>query len=494
MGMPRPYGGFVLRDGVTVLAENGAHMMVSAQTESGKTFRVLAPNGLLHPGPAVVMSSKDDLMQLLLAKRPGPAQLLDLRSVISPHYPGDVTLVRHDPTMAVFSLTDAQTLADTLLLMSSVGIGGNINGARNSDPVWELQATGPLAGLLFTASPAGIGIGMEWALEAVEYNESGEDATAHTPSWETVARTLVERGGAAGRVLAAKVRRVLGMEQRQRDSIMLSVGKAIMPWLRSIGTDTGLPFFDPDFLDDPQATLYVLAPLDGSAAAAAITLVDNLVRRQRSRVAEWDEVMQIKCIIDEFSSICPMPKLIKYVNEGRGLGVSFVIAVQATSTIDQVYGRDYGEALRDSFPAVLVLYGADEQEIMQTAAHWAGLTTRRGDSYTITGDTTNSGRFGAMLEWQELLPRTMEEARLIRKGTPGVMVDLPTWEVVNERYEQAVRAELEGRGPQQIGRRRDSARGLMYGGFAAAGIGAAATVVKLIACGWLFELVGSILF
>ncbi|MGV7524150.1 type IV secretory system conjugative DNA transfer family protein, partial [Mycobacterium kansasii] len=65
-------------------------------------------------------------------------------------------------------------------------------------------------------------------------------------------------------VLAMGMTRILDMEPRQRDSVAITMRKAITPWLRTslLAADAAdlTAVFDPTFLDDPQATLFVLAP------------------------------------------------------------------------------------------------------------------------------------------------------------------------------------------------------------------------------------------
>jgi hypothetical protein len=49
-------------------------------TRTGKTRRILAPAAVLHPGPAVCVSSKEDLAELVLTKRClGVTAVIDLR-------------------------------------------------------------------------------------------------------------------------------------------------------------------------------------------------------------------------------------------------------------------------------------------------------------------------------------------------------------------------------------------------------------------------------
>jgi hypothetical protein len=85
-----------------------------------------------------------------------------------------------------------------------------------------------------------------------------------------------------------------------------------------------------------------------------------------------------------------------------------------------------------SLPAVApgnsVMYGAHEEELMRSAAFWAGKTTRSQQSYdhNLDGKTT-SRQFGNALEPEELSPRNIGQARLLVRGTPGQMVELIEW-------------------------------------------------------------------
>jgi hypothetical protein len=58
---------------------------------TGKTRKWLAQSAVLWPGPCLVSSSKDDLMQLVASRRIGPVALLDLRPIAAPLYPTDFT-------------------------------------------------------------------------------------------------------------------------------------------------------------------------------------------------------------------------------------------------------------------------------------------------------------------------------------------------------------------------------------------------------------------
>jgi hypothetical protein len=75
------------RLGRLVPLETAPHILGLAPPGTGITRRWLAPSAVLWPGPAVVSSSKDHLMQMVSSRRWGKAMLLDLRPITPPHYP-----------------------------------------------------------------------------------------------------------------------------------------------------------------------------------------------------------------------------------------------------------------------------------------------------------------------------------------------------------------------------------------------------------------------
>jgi type IV secretion system protein VirD4 len=424
-GPVMPFGGWVRdqRDRLVPL-ETAPHILGLAPPGTGKTRRWLAQSAVLWPGAAVVSSSKDDLMQMVASRRWGRGMLLDLRPITPPRYPTEFTPCRYDPTELINTLEDAQAAAETLLGMSSVGFAGAQARTAVESAMWENLAFAPLTCLLYAGSPAALGLGMRWVLEAAENvaQPNGRPTPQSTqPSW---AQAAIWCGDA---LFEARVRGVLDMEPKQRDSVKMTVTKTLTAWLRTSIRDRDLPAFDPAFLDDPAATLYVLSPADGTVAPLAVTLMEQLIRRQRIKVAQWEQYGRLGMFLDELPNT-PLPKILQYFAEARGLGVSICAAAQASSQLDVVYGALEGRAIRDVVPATLIMYGAHEEELMRAAAFWAGKTTRSDQSYLHNGDDKTTGRyFGNAFEPEELSPRNMDQARLLVRGTPGRMVNLIDW-------------------------------------------------------------------
>lgn len=436
-----PYCGFMRRSVPgkgehLYVPRTAAHVLISAPTETGKTRRILGPAAVLWGGPAVVVSSKDDLMQLVMERRHGPKALVDLRPVDSPVHPDGLATYIYDPTVTIGTPLEALTIAETIMQMATVGLGSSVDQVSDGG-IWESQAAGPLAAFLYAASPMGNGGGMDWVLRAVDNIDPTKSAE---PGWAQAA-ALCRRY----EVLALGMLRILDMEPRQRDSVAITMRKAITPWLRtSLMTSLADPF-DPAFLDHPQATLFVLAPADGTVAGAAVTLLDSLVRRWREKTARREQLHRLLMVIDELPNTAPIPNLRRLVGEGRGLGINLVAAVQASCQLDTVYGTVYAEELRAIFPATLIMYGAREVELLEAAEHWSGFTTRRPESFgQADGHKMLNSDLGAGLRWQELLPPNREHARLLIRGGVGNCVEIPDWTVFRSYYDATVTALLDG--------------------------------------------------
>src|SRR6201993_4172184 len=220
-----PFAGWT-RDakGRLVPLESAPRIGGFAPPGTGKTRRWLAQSAVLWPGPAFVSSSKDDLMQMVASRRYGRAALLDLRPVSAPYYPSGFQACRYDPTALIRTLDDAKAVAETLLSISAVALSGNSFRTASDPGPWNELAFAPLTCLLFAASPTCTDGGMEWTLAAAEHVErprSGGFQTSTTPSWASAAAWCGDA------LFEARVRGVLDMEPKQRDSVKITVTKEL---------------------------------------------------------------------------------------------------------------------------------------------------------------------------------------------------------------------------------------------------------------------------
>jgi type IV secretory pathway TraG/TraD family ATPase VirD4 len=172
-----------------------------------------------------------------------------------------------------------------------------------------------------------------------------------------------------------------------------------------------------------------------------VALIDSIIRHFRKRTAQHQMEHRLLLELDEVCNSCPLPALLNYVGESAGLGVNIMATVQASSHFDVVYGPKYADALRDIFPGTVVMYGAHERHLLEQASHWSGLATRRTESYDPHGGSRSQcSQLGASIDWQELLPRTVEEAQVLIRGTSVHRVQIPDWSQFLGIYDQAIAA------------------------------------------------------
>jgi type IV secretory pathway TraG/TraD family ATPase VirD4 len=153
----------------------------------------------------------------------------------------------------------------------------------------------------------------------------------------------------------------------------------------------------------------ILSPSDGAVAPLAVTLMEQIIRRQRVKVGQRKDYPRIGMFLDELPTT-PLPRILQYFAEARGFGVSICAAAQASSQLDVVYGALQSRGIRDVVPATLLMYGAYEEELTRSAAFWAGMTIRSQQTYDHTTDSTSSSRqLQSVLEPEEVSPRHVGE-------------------------------------------------------------------------------------
>lgn len=310
----------------------------------------------------------------------------------------------------IHSDDDALVMATTLMQTGTAGAGGN---GDDGSAFWESLSLAPLAAILRAAGPDGIG----WAQAAISLVEPpGGEEDKTSPCWINAHRRL----DGTSPVLAAKLAAASKKEDKQRDSIGITMETALTPWLLSTVLGTGHEMkFIPDMLADRHATLFVVAPADGAAAGAAVSVVEFISKRWRKNQTEPKKLPRVLFCVDELTNTMPWPKLVVVVAEARAMGVNLLVAVQATSQFARRYGEHGMTELREVFPSTLILVGAAEKQMLEDAAWWSGQTEKVKVSTDHLGKQSMSSEMADTMVAQDLLPRSMDEGRLLRGKKPG---------------------------------------------------------------------------
>lgn len=122
-----------------------------------------------------------------------------------------------DPTTLVNTPSDAITAGEKLLDAVSAGRDRHYE-------VWAAAAVVPLAAMLYAASPPRNSQGISWVVQATVPIEKGIDAAA--PGWLSGIAELGDQP-----MLRDSLHQVLGWNTRQRDSIVITMRDALMPWM-----------------------------------------------------------------------------------------------------------------------------------------------------------------------------------------------------------------------------------------------------------------------
>lgn len=419
---PTPFGGFI--DGKP--AVTGPHLLVSGVSGSGKTRRVLAPAILMWKGPVVAISSKPDLVDTTLTNRAqwGGANhtyVLDLSGEVPAHVlPEGVSKVVVDPTVLIENDDDAIDIANLLIQSGTAGaMSGSI---KSGDAFWDTIAISPLAAILRAASIISTDSisGIDWARKAISKQVLKDEDPEETPSWELAVEILEDS------IIGDKLVSAIALESKMRDSIAITMESALAPWMRSTVIGNGTEkVFTPDLLENPGATLYIIAPATGIAAGAAVSVVDVISKRWRANQSESVKLPHLLMVVDEATNTMPWPKLPVVVTESRAMGISLLIAVQATQQFSKRYGKEGMEELRSIFPSTLILVGAPEKIMLENAAWWSGKTERTKAMIDHQHRQGRTSERADNLEATDLLPRDMDHGRLLRGTRPGHVGTIP---------------------------------------------------------------------
>lgn len=427
------------------LALSGWHMLLTGLTGSGKGRRLLCQNIVMwgHQ-PVIAMSTKGDLADVTIRKRArrGPVYVLDLSNEIqeSELHGVDVTHVVSDPCKLVNTDDESMAMSDLLQATAKVGAASGGDGG-GGDPTWENLAARPLAAFLRAGGAIPHpktgemldGGGVQWVLDAIDHppQPAKEDADGSrivdptekdlvTPNWTNA---YLRVSSLLGSRHAEALRAVMNMVDKQRDSVAINLRNALKAWsLESVAGDGTAEAFRPSMLEQPGATLYIVSPADGSAAAAACAVIEQSIQWWRRSVGR--DVPTLGLILDELAQCAPLPNLPSHVSVLRGYNVRLVAAVQNTTQLKRRYKEAY-EELMTTFPCVVILPGTPEKDLLEQAVWFAGEDERTTSSVQDDGSVTRSVERTERMTSSELLPRRKGTARLLIAGQPGVLVDVP---------------------------------------------------------------------
>lgn len=387
-------------------AEHETHVAVVAPTGSGKSTRFVIPWVLEAEGPAVVCSTKLDVVEATIEHR---ARL------------GTVWV--WDPfgrrSASWSPLSGCETWGGALRRahwMSSALADNDHAAAR----FWNAEAAKLLAPLLLAATLRSGG-GMRQVLTWLDRPDA---CAMQVPD-------LLERAGAqaAGDQLSA----VLTLDDRNRGTTFMSAAHLLDAYRHPEVQATDRPDITPArLLDGAANTLYIVSAEDEQEMLAPLVvamLAETLSYAQREQRLRGHQLRRVlRVLLDETANIAPIAQLPKYVSGVRGARVRIVTVWQDIAQLRARYREAAGTILSNSQVKLFLGPVTDDEtrRYLEGALGDERVVTRsetRGDRVShSTGET-----WRARAPAQALQQLGNGRALLIHTDLPAAVIDTTTW-------------------------------------------------------------------
>ncbi len=295
------------------------HIAVVAPTRSGKTTRCVIPWLLEHEGPAIVTSTKTDVLEVTEAWR----STLGRVHIWDPFGPRSAVWspVRHCEDWAV-GLKQAHWLAEA-----------SQRGDSEAGVYWRGEAGKLLAPLLHAAALGDRGIG-----DVVRWLDTQD---------ELQPKAILDAHGSTAAMdqLAA----VLGLDQRNRGTTFMAAGSVLAayrhPAIREAGAD---PFDVRHFLDGGAHTLYVVASASDQHLLAPLAggLLNALIHGAMNASPRGTATLRI--LLDEAANIAPIRDLPAYLSQAAGHNIRIATIWQSLAQLEAQYRGEAHTILANS--------------------------------------------------------------------------------------------------------------------------------------------------
>ena len=393
--------------------------LIAGPPRSGKGTRLMIPFLLRWLGPAVVTSTRDDLLRacaVARAKR-GPVWLFDPAALITnAELPvirtgGDPVTGCEDPLTAI------------LRARSIVAASRSSEGVTNGD-FWRGSAEVVLRCYLHAAAIGGLDVSAVQSWIAMQTSAKPVGLLAEptaAPGW------------------GAELEAVTKMDARTRTNIFAGVSLTMtcLADPRVIHMCTTGASFDIDRFFAENGTLFLVGQSDAqlSVAPLIVALVESIVDAARRRAASSptgrvDPALGL--FLDEAAQIAPLPSLPRLVADGGGSGITSFVVLQSLAQARHRWGQHAAESIWDASTTKLILGGLGNDADLQTISRLCGDVERQVVSRSRDGSggggSTVSTRTQPRFTPADLRGLRPDRGLLLHRGaTPTVVTLRPYW-------------------------------------------------------------------
>ncbi len=420
------------RAGALVLGRRGTHLiatqpetsvLVIGPTRSGKTSGLVVPNLLEWQGPAIVTSTKSELVDLTAAHRRsvGPVAVYDPTGEVGP----SADTVSWSPLAGCGSLDVAWTVAAWLCAGLQQG------GARGDNDWAHWAESGKLliAPLLYTAAAC------DRTIVDVRDWIACFDLDTPMALLQQLATAQPGRDADPERAMAM-LTSVDQRPEKERGTVFSTVMRIFNVFNeRAVAASATTSGFDPDRFLRERGTLYLCTPRQSPERIASlfVGILMTVVTRAYTLAARQPGgrlQAELGLFLDELANVVPIEELPALASQGAGRGVVLMSIIQDFSQLRARYGADRANSILNNHGCKMVLPGISDPETTDVVAKLVG----RG-VYTDVQVSHNEGRASrsySLRRDQMASPDALRQLPdgtgvVLYRGKPPTIVRLRPW-------------------------------------------------------------------
>lgn len=356
-------GGFLVGrlDRHEIRTHEEAHVALIAPTRAGKTTRYVIPWLLEHDGPAIVTSTKRDILDATSHHRRDQGNVWVFDPFSDDSCSWDSLAGCEDWSGA---LRQAQWLADATQQGDSELAG-----------YWRGEAAKLLAPLLHAAAleQRSIATILEWVDK-----QNPQDASRWLLAHKTADSTAAER----------QLQAVRGLDDRNRGTTFMSAGSVLAAYrYPKVLEHAASADLTADALLDGANTLYVVSSerhqrlLEPILVALLSSLLHAALERGR-------DARRLRVLLDEAANIAPLQDLPRLMSQAAGHGIRIATVWQSLAQMDERYGSGMHTILANS--AAKLVMGSTTDEM--TRQYLNGLLDEDADDLAQALQRLQTGR------------------------------------------------------------------------------------------------------
>ena len=408
-----------------VATEKETSVLVIGPTRSGKTTGLVIPNLFEWDGPAIVTSTKSELVDITGAYRQsvGPVYVYDPTGEISENYQS----VTWSPITGCENLDYAWMVAAWLC----AGLQQGNNKSDNDWAHWAESGKLLIAPLLFCAASTG----QHSIIDVRTWIHSFDLATPMTILQEMLADEEHPENSDPERAIGM----LMSIDQRpekERGTVFSTVMRIFSVFNeKPVAASAMTSRFNPEEFLKRKGTLYLCTPRQAPERVASlfVGILMTVVTKAygvangmpRGRLDP-----ELGLFLDELANVVPIEDLPSMASQGAGRGVILMSIVQDFSQLRNRYGNDKANSILNNHGCKIVLPGISDPETTEVIAKMVGK-----HEYTDVQVSNNDGKTSKSYSLRQDQMATPDALRQLQDGTgivlyrgkPPTIVRLRPW-------------------------------------------------------------------